>query len=94
MNLDAKICVSGTSELLTNLSGWLRRLASGSVFTPSYINNCHALITSMNLYAYSQQNNDEMGILVSAEDDADLCKAIEKEAQRILVVSQPIFVQI
>ena len=59
-----------------------------------YINNCHALITSMNLYAYSQQNNDEMGILVSAEDDADLCKAIEKEAQRILELSTEIEIRV
>ena len=59
-----------------------------------YMNNRYALITSMNLYAYSQQNNDEMGILVSAEDDTDLYKAIEKEAQRILDLSTEIEIRV
>ena len=36
-----------------------------------YMNDSHALVTSMNLYEFSQVNNDEMGILVSAEDDPE-----------------------
>ena len=36
----------------------------------------------MNLYEYSQENNDEMGILVSKEEDRDLYEAIHKQALR------------
>ena len=52
------------------------------------MNESHALITSMNLYEFSQQNNDEMGILVSAEEDPDLYMDIQGEAERILVLSR------
>ena len=31
-----------------------------------------ALVTSMNLYDYSQENNHEMGILVTREEDKGL----------------------
>ena len=48
-----------------------------------YINESHALITSMNLYEFSQQNNDEMGILVSAIDDRDLYEKIKENAYLI-----------
>ena len=48
-----------------------------------YINESHALITSMNLYEFSQQNNDEMGILVSAKDDRDLYEKIKENAYLI-----------
>ena len=39
-----------------------------------YLNEKQALLTSMNLYEFSQQNNNEMGILVSQEEDSDLYK--------------------
>ena len=37
-------------------------------------------MTSMNLYEYSQLYNDEMGILVSREDDRELYEAIYNQA--------------
>ena len=49
-----------------------------------YMSDSHALVTSMNLYQFSQVNNDEMGILVSAEDDPELYREIKDEAERIL----------
>ena len=48
------------------------------------MNDTHALVTSMNLYEFSQQNNDEMGILVSAEEDPELYEDIAEESNRIL----------
>ena len=53
-----------------------------------YMNENEALITSMNLYEFSQQNNDEMGILVSASDDPELYRDIKEEANRILRQSE------
>ena len=35
----------------------------------------------MNLYEFSQENNDEMGILVSREKDQDLYEEIHKQAK-------------
>lgn len=37
-----------------------------------YLNEEKALVTSMNLYEYSQNNNEEMGILVTKKDDQKL----------------------
>ncbi len=45
-----------------------------------YLNEKEAIVTSMNLYEYSQLYNDEMGILVSREDDPELYKAIHEQA--------------
>ena len=47
-----------------------------------YLNERHALVTSMNLYEFSQVHNDEMGILVSREHDPDLYKDIYDQAIR------------
>ena len=48
-----------------------------------YLNENQALITSMNLYQYSQEKNEEMGILVSREDDRELYEEIHEEATRL-----------
>ena len=55
-----------------------------SLHAKCYLNEKQALITSMNLYEYSQVNNDEMGLLVSAEEEPDLYDEIYKECRRIL----------
>ncbi|MCP4612411.1 MAG: hypothetical protein GY845_27250, partial [Planctomycetes bacterium] len=36
-----------------------------------YFNETHMLITSMNMYEFSEKNNREMGILLTKIDDAD-----------------------
>ena len=47
-----------------------------------YLNENEALLTSMNLYRFSQEHNDEMGILVSKHDDEELYEAIHRQAMR------------
>jgi len=59
-----------------------------------YINESQAIVTSMNLYAYSQENNEEMGILVFKEDDPDLYQEIYAEAQRLLTISEEVRVTV
>ncbi len=54
-----------------------------------YLNEDTAIITSMNLYEFSQQNNDEMGILVNREEDPDLYRDIAREAQRLRRAATP-----
>ena len=51
--------------------------------TKCYLNQEEALVTSMNLYRYSQENNDEMGILVSKQNDSELYEAIYREANHL-----------
>ncbi len=53
-----------------------------------YLNENTAIIASMNLYLYSQQNNREMGIKVEKEKDPDLYNDIFKEVMVILQTSQ------
>ncbi|RLB08962.1 MAG: hypothetical protein DRG27_04995 [Deltaproteobacteria bacterium] len=53
-----------------------------------YLNENTAIITSMNLYLYSQQNNREMGIKVEKEKEPELYNDIFKEVMGILQTSQ------
>ncbi len=55
-----------------------------------YLNETEALLTSMNLYEFSQQNNDEMGILVSRKHDRELYDDIHEDAIRILDGSEEV----
>ena len=43
-----------------------------------YLNENKALVTSMNLYEYSQNNNEEMGVLVTRKDDEELYQDVIK----------------
>lgn len=59
-----------------------------------YINENEAIITSMNLYEFSQQNNNEMGIHISKSQDPDLYNSTLEEAQRLLTISEEIRVSV
>ena len=91
--------VYGKNELRPEESEWLANTNIRTSFrehlhAKCYMNESHALITSMNLYEFSQQNNDEMGILVSKEEDPDLYEAIERDADRILRLSHEFKLQV
>ncbi len=49
-----------------------------------YLNHKTAIITSMNLYEYSQLNNTELGILVEQADDPKLYDEINETAKKIM----------
>jgi len=55
-----------------------------------YLNEDTAIITSMNLYQYSQENNWEMGIKIEKKDDADLYDNIFSYVKSILGASEVI----
>ncbi len=59
-----------------------------------YLNENEAIITSMNLYEFSQQNNNEMGIYISKSQDLDLYNATLDEVQRLLTISEEIRVTV
>ena len=48
------------------------------------------IITSLNLYEFSQVNNNEMGILIQRGEDAQLYKDAYEEAQRIIRISEEV----
>ena len=94
---DGKINISvvyGKKKLQPEENNWLKSMTSVStsfcknLHAKCYLNEKQALLTSMNLYEFSQQNNYEMGILVSQEEDSDLYKGINEEAQHIIEHSE------
>ena len=52
-------------ESMTSIKTSVRK----NLHAKCYLNEKEALLTSMNLYEYSQEHNDEMGILVSVDHD-------------------------
>lgn len=86
--------VFGKAELQPEDIAWLRNL---EFVRTSYCKHLHAkcylseqgcIITSMNLYEFSQINNNEMGILVFKNQDSELYKDAFEEAQRIVRISE------
>lgn len=95
MKIDIRI-VYGKSELKPSEVNWLQGM---DFIRTSYCENLHAkcyisedaaIITSMNLYEFSQVNNEEMGILVIKEDDPNLYDKIYQEARRLVRVSDEV----
>ena len=65
-----------------------------SLHAKCYLNENEAIITSMNLYEFSQQNNNEMGIYISKAEDSKLYNDTLEEAQRLLTISKEIRVTV
>src|SRR5690554_5744445 len=63
------------SEWLQSMPG-IKLMFHPDLHAKCYFNENEAIITSMNLYMFSQQNNVEMGIYISKEDDEDLYNQI------------------
>tara|TARA_B100000508_G_scaffold135193_1_gene126673 strand:+ start:57 stop:788 length:732 start_codon:yes stop_codon:yes gene_type:complete len=88
------------NKLQVEESNWLesqigiRTSLCNSLHAKCYINENEAIVTSMNLYSFSQQNNDEMGIHVTKEKDAHLYNDIYDEVQRLLTISEEIRVSV
>jgi len=88
------------SKLQLEESNWLesqigvRTSICPTLHAKCYLNENEAIVTSMNLYSFSQQNNDEMGIHVTREKDPELYKDIYEEARRLLTISEEIRVSV
>lgn len=59
-----------------------------------YISDSEAIITSMNLYEFSQVNNNEMGIYMTKEQDSELYHSALAEANRLLTISEELRVTV
>ncbi|MCZ7382234.1 MAG: phospholipase D family protein [Candidatus Methanoperedens sp.] len=63
-------------------------LSCDNLHAKCYLNENIALLTSMNLYLHSQQNNWEMGVKIDKTADSDLYKKIYDEVMLIIQSSQ------
>ena len=95
LKIDVRI-VYGKSELQPQEIEWLRGL---TYIRTSFCKNLHAkcymneemcIVTSLNLYEFSQVNNNEMGILIQRGEDSQLYKDAYEEAQRIIRISDEV----
>lgn len=95
MKIDVRV-VYGKNELHPDEIRWLNGL---TFVRTSFCKNLHAkcylsesacIVTSLNLYEFSQVNNNEMGILIRREEDATLYRDAADEAQRIIRVSDEV----
>lgn len=54
-----------------------------------YMNEAHAVITSMNLHEFSEKNNREMGVLLEREADAAAFRQVAAEVESIIQEATP-----
>ncbi len=95
LKIDIRI-IYGKSELHPEEMNWLKELSfvrtsfCKNLHAKCYINESSCIITSLNLYEFSQVNNNEMGIFVDRDIDAELYKDTYSEAQRIIRISDEV----
>ena len=92
--------VYGKNELQPDENNWLKSMASirssfcKDLHAKCYLNENEAILTSMNLYEFSQVNNNEMGIHIDKATDPELYKDIYEEAQRLIRISDEIVISV
>lgn len=95
LKIDVRI-VYGKSELQPMEIEWLkaqtyiRTSFCKNLHAKCYLNEELAIVTSLNLYEFSQINNNEMGVLMRRLDDAELYRETYEEAQRIIRISDEV----
>lgn len=95
LKIDIRI-VYGKSDLQPEEINWLKNLTfirtsfCKNLHAKCYMNENECIITSLNLYEFSQINNNEMGILISRDADNNLYSDAYEEAQRIIRISEEV----
>ena len=88
-SIDIIVIYGKVSDINPEDSTWLQSMPGikllfhKDLHAKCYFNEKEAIITSMNLYMFSQQNNVEMGIYISKEKDEELYKQLAVEVDRI-----------
>ncbi len=91
--IDLRI-VYGKAELQSEESTWLNSLASlrlsycKDLHAKCFMNESAAILTSMNLYEFSQVNNLEMGVLVTRDQDPDIYQEIAEYVMQLIRMSE------
>jgi len=84
------ILIYGKDELKPDEKSKLQQLANVSLYfskdlhAKCYYNEESMVITSMNMYEFSENTNREMGVLIRAKDDEKVYNEAVKEAKSIL----------
>ena len=79
----------GKEEWFTSRE-WISTYYYEELHAKCYLNESKALLTSMNLVEYSEQNNREMGILISRKDEQNIYGQILAETESIKGASRVI----
>lgn len=88
-SIDIILIYGKVSDINPEDSSWLQEMPGikllfhKDLHAKCYFNENEAIITSMNLYMFSQQNNVEMGIYISKEKDELLYRQVADEVDRI-----------
>lgn len=95
LKIDVRI-IYGKSELQPEEINWLRSLDyvrtsfCKNLHAKCYLNEQGCIVTSLNLYEFSQVNNNEMGIYVDRKEDSQMYTDAFEEAQRIIRISDEV----
>ena len=95
LKIDIRI-IYGKSDLHPDEIKWMQKLDyirlsfCKNLHAKCYVNEESCIISSLNLYEFSQVNNNEMGILIQKEEDAEVFKDAYEEAQRIIRISDEV----
>ncbi|WP_075349182.1 phospholipase D family protein [Algoriphagus marinus] len=99
LKIDIRV-VYGKNELQPEENNWLKSQTNirscfcKDLHAKCYLNENEAIITSMNLYEFSQVNNNEMGIYIVKETDPTLYNEIYEEVKRLIRISDDIIVTV
>ncbi|MGY5393845.1 phospholipase D family protein [Acinetobacter sp.] len=95
LKIDIRI-IYGKSDLHPDEIKWMQQLDyvrisfCKNLHAKCYLNEESCIVSSLNLYEFSQVNNNEMGILISKDEDAQVFKDAYEEAQRIIRISEEV----
>ena len=99
LKIDIRV-IYGKNELQPEENNWLKSMTSirssfcKDLHAKCYMNEKEAIVTSMNLYEFSQVNNNEIGIYVEKSLDPELFKDLYEEVQRLIRNSDEIIVSV
>ncbi|MFC6861209.1 phospholipase D family protein [Zunongwangia atlantica] len=88
------VIIYGKSKLNSKETNLLKELTnlelyfSENLHAKCYFNESSMVITSMNMYEYSEKNNREMGVYIEAKGDKDLYENAVKETESIIRSSE------
>lgn len=84
------VLVYGKDQLKPNEKAQIETIKNFGLFfcenlhAKCYFNEKNMVITSMNMYEFSEKNNREMGVLITQQNDSDVFKAAVREVQSIV----------
>ena len=99
LKIDIRL-IYGKNDLHPRESAWLESLSfvrcsfCKNLHAKCYLNEREAIITSMNIYEFSQVNNNEMGIVFDRDNDGQLFKDTYDEAQRLIRISDEVKISV